>query len=891
MQAQTITLTGNERLARHLRLAHATARQAAGETVSEPAAVWSWRGWLRAQHTLLQDAALAGEADAPPVLLSATQARVVWEDIIRHSVAGATLLQIPATATAAHQAWQLARAWHLAPDTAQRNESPDVQAFAEWAENFEQRCQQNNWLDDARLADVIAQALQDGRLPRPASIVLHGFDELTPQQQQFIAALRADGCAVSQEQPAAAKNRARQLACADSDAEIRAAASWARQCLDANPAARIGIVAPDLQARRTALQRALDESLAPQRRLAFTASPAPYNISLGMPLAEAPLVHAALQALGFVVGPVDYAQVSALLRAPWFVGAEQEQTAQAQCDVRLRRRARARYTLAALTTQVSQFAACPQLATALDQARALQATWPARQTSAEWAAHFSAWLKAVGWPRGRSLDSAEHQALDAWQRLLGQFASLAAVGDAGTAATALARLRRLARETIFQPQTPDAPIEVLGSLEASGLTFDYLWVLGLHDEVWPAAPRPNPFLPVVWQRTQGIPHGSAAWELAYAQRITARFSAAAPDVIFSWPQRDNDRELRPSSLIADCAAAELPAAAPPLPALWLERRAREVIPETGLPVVPVGTAVRGGTNLLADQAACSFKAAAVHRWQARLLEQPASGLDARARGTLVHCIMAALWTKLQSRAALAALTENQRDTLITQCVQEEIAVWCRDNPGVLEGGFRQVEESRLIRLAQEFLQLELARGDFTPEAAETKQTFSIGGLQLHARPDRIDRLPDGGRLVIDYKTGQPKLTAWLGERPDAPQLPLYALANRNHLEGIVFAQLRTGAVRWSGITRTEETVPGVPAFAQWRSRPEDCEDFDALLDTWQRDLGHLAEEYRAGKAPVDPKTPQTCEYCHLGSLCRIDEQRGPAHDLTAEGDGNDAANE
>ncbi len=881
MQADTIiTLTGNERLARHLRLAHAAARQAAGEAVSTPAPIWSWHGWLRLQYTLLQDAALAGATEPPPLLLSSGQARLVWEDIIRQSPPGETLLQLAATAAAAHQAWQLTQAWRFPSGLSGGDDSPDVQAFTAWQAAFEARCKKEQWLDEAQLTDVVSQALADGQLSMPAAVQLRGFDELTPQQQQCFAVLRDAGCKVSLVENDKPHGAGQQLACADSTAEIRSAAAWARHCLTANPAARIGIVVPDLEARRTVLNRALDEALAPQRRLAFSVSPAPYNISLGTALADVPLVQAALQALSFAAGPVDYAHVSALLRAPWFAGAEQEALARARCDVRLRRRAR--YTLAALVAQLSQTADCPQLAAALDKARALQATWPTRQHFGEWAAHFSDGLAATGWLRGRALDSAEYQALDAWQRLLGNFASLGAVGGTVTVSAARSRLQRLARETLFQPQTPATQVTVLGMLEASGLRFDHLWVMGLNDSVLPAAPRPNPFLPVHWQRDQGVPHGSAAWELAYAQRLMMQFDAAAPDVIFSWSQRDGDAELRPSPLLAQYAAADTPIMSDSFPALWFAQRAREAIPDSALPVLPAGVQVRGGTSLLADQAACPFKATAVHRWQARPLEQPTPGLDARARGILTHNVMAAVWGKLENRAALATLTDIQRDELITQCVQETITAWTHSNPGTLEGGFRQVEENRLLHLVREFLTLELSRGDFTPEAAEIGQTINLGGLQLHARPDRIDRLPDGGRLVIDYKTGQPTLSGWLGARPDAPQLPLYALANRENLQGVLFAQLRTGAVRWSGVTRAADVVPGATAYAEWKGQPDDCADFDALLAAWQRDLDKLAQDYRAGIATVDPKSTQSCRYCHLGMLCRIDEQRGSLQALLAE---------
>ena len=48
------------------------------------------------------------------------------------------------------------------------------------------------------------------------------------------------------------------------------------------------------------------------------------------------------------------------------------------------------------------------------------------------------------------------------------------------------------------------------------------------------APRPNPLLPLPWQRERNVPRSTAARELAYATALTAQFARAAPEVVFSY---------------------------------------------------------------------------------------------------------------------------------------------------------------------------------------------------------------------------------------------------------------------------------------------------------------------------------------------------------------------
>jgi probable DNA repair protein len=304
------------------------------------------------------------------------------------------------------------------------------------------------------------------------------------------------------------------------------------------------------------------------------------------------------------------------------------------------------------------------------------------------------------------------------------------------------------------------------------------------------------------------------------------------------------------------------------------------------PPLEPGHLVTGGAAVFGNQSACPFRAFAIHRLGAKGLEEGRPGLDARERGNLLHRTLSHLWGELESQAGLLSMRDEDLHAAIERAVDAAVG-WLRQRrPDALSESFAGLERARLQLLIWRFLDLEKQRTAFRVVHREEPRNVDIGGLRVAARIDRIDQLDDFSRVIVDYKTGQASPSGWMGERPDDPQLPLYAVTDAGPVAAVSFAVLRAEEVAFKGLGREADLLPGVGRLDQTKSARH-IPSWGGLFETWRAELEALAREFLAGHAAVEPKDyPRTCEFCDLGALCRVKESldRGP---VPPEGDADD----
>ncbi|HVO87372.1 MAG TPA: PD-(D/E)XK nuclease family protein, partial [Casimicrobiaceae bacterium] len=568
-------------------------------------------------------------------------------------------------------------------------------------------------------------------------------------------------------------------------------------------------------------------------------------------------------------GRIATTDAAALVRSPYIPEASQRWAARAMAERTWREQGRHDVSFADVARTLAKYDA------------SLSARWqsvgsPSRaaRTPRAWVESWSQWLAALGWPGERSLDSSEWQLREAFTALLVEFIGLGSVTGTLDARSAVSALRAIASERLFQPQSGEPRIRILGVLEAAGLDFDALWLADFAAERWPAAPAPNAFLSIAWQRERLLPRSSGAIELAFAQRLTRGFAAAAPEVVASCARVAREAEQTPSPLFAQWPALDAMPARHARFADSVAARAHALPWRDDLaPTLPAGTELRGGTGLVESQSACPFQAFTRYRLRAEGWPAPGEGLTPIERGILLHNALAAFWTAVRDSGTLARLDEVALDARIDEAVATAIDAFAKPRWRALAPVIAGSEHARIASCIRSWLAIERERPPFAVRAIERGTSLVLGGLKLAFRIDRIDALDDEGIAIIDYKSGKGKPPSeWFAERPAGTQIGLYALAERanaptRNVRALAYAQLKAGEVRVHGLASDPQAWPQLPTPARAREVP--FEDWATLQSQWAERLDAIAREFREGRAEVSPRNGQACGQCDLQSFCRI----------------------
>ena len=829
IEKNQLILTANQRLAAQI-------QQAWGRSISAKNQVWKtprvmslehwlsfcWNELVDQNHDLVNGYAQIGRL----------QNIFYWEQAIAMQDDGLD----QSFATMANDCFELCQRWNIEADQID-DQSTAVNKFKRWAKTYQSILDKKQLLTSPSTWSKVAEGFAQHGLNTENSIYLYGFQSIPPLQQRVLEAATSDIIPIEVMGESASISK---YECPEPKVELEIAAKWAAQQLLNDPNQRIGLIIPDLNNRVSETARLINEALA-----ANNCSTA-VNISAGVKLSETPLLQSALSLLEMTQYKLPMAHWLRIVNSPYWHFNHLPIQFKVDCELQLRETKKYDLSLDKFTQIIraqqskldDQDSIQLQLQPLYDVQQLIRQTAKAKKTFAQWAEFFKQFTAQLGWPGLKQPNSLQYQQIQYWEKLLGFFSELDNLAIEISNSRALRYLQKLANEHLFHPQTGDAPLQVLGLLEAVGLQFDQLWITGMHSDNFPASGSINPVLSASYQRQHKMPFSVPEKELNIAKNLLSNFAINSNQLYVSYPITDGKTPLEQSPLICHYEQQNLHTIVGDM-ALhnWLDQPySCDINIDAGHPYSAPKEPIRGGSSILKNQSTCPFNAFAIHRLWAKEFEQPAIGLEAIDRGSIVHEILYRLWNQWQSSKVFLALNEQQLNDQLSTTIDTVLIEQATKNPILLGDNFKQLEKQRLCKLIHQWLEIERQRPPFEVKETEQKKQLSLGELSISLIMDRLDTVEDE-TLVIDYKTGSVKSDVWLGDRPEDPQLPLYILASNPQPQGCAFASLKGNEQKFIGISNNH-MIKGIKVADNW----------DLQLQDWQQSIDNLAQEFIQGKA-------------------------------------------
>ena len=797
-------VTANRRLARVLGDEYAAAQLAAGKKAWRSPAIRSRQDWL----VTMSDTAL-GQVDLP-TRINAQQSQLLWELSLRKDLRDSEV-SISNLVRLSRDTWQRLADWQVTiGEVARSAQNDDQRMFATVAGRYLGVLEYENWIDDAGLGELVLGLIKDGRIRLSGAHAFVGFDRKRPIIAAIQDAMLATGIEVHNVPDAPASTQVALQTFENTTAELRSAGAWARQQIEDNPEARIAIIVNSLDQDAEGIARRVREGTTPGWQHAHRSLFDAVNVSYGRRLSDYPAIAIALKLLRWLVKDLSSTEVSLLLRSP-LLGTSII-AGRSRLELLLRQLPDRRWSPSMITAELRGRDDGEDVGDWLTRAAAFskrRRELPQQATPAEWAVLFDEILRAFGWPGQGTLDSMDFQLINRWRELLNEFARLGLISATMEPGTAMARLDLLANDTVFQPESTTAVVQLMGPLEASGAEFDALWLTGVTTANWPPAGTPSALVSRRLQERVGMPDCTPANTLHYAEATLKRLLAASAATLCSYGLTEDDAEQTASGLLQPFSpTTETFTSDPGWHAAGLTRRAVLRDAADSVPPMKAEEKLSGGAGTIQRHLHDPVTAFVHGRMGARVIYPQAVGIPASIRGTLIHDALYKLYIDLPSRDNIRNWQNEELTERIDTAVNFAFARHERNVDAVLQQ-LMLLERRRISELLRQFVAIDGAREDFQVAGVEGKFEFVTGHIRLPLRFDRIDSVDEQGIAILDYKTGSKKRLLDRKQEVQEIQLFVYACATEAPVSALALVNVDSREISFDGAGL------GYTDFDQW----------------------------------------------------------------------------
>ncbi|PCI71287.1 MAG: hypothetical protein COB38_06085 [Gammaproteobacteria bacterium] len=817
----------------------------------------------------------------------------------------------------------------------------EVSCFIKWIEQYEKIAESKSVICSFEKLKYISNRLEllyrknsDNVLSNkslPKKMLLVGFNQFTPLEKKFFSRLQELDVEIEYYNYKKTVQKSNVIEFNSFDDEINYAARTAKQIVEAEGEGNVAVVVNQLSDNLTDVYAAFSQAFQPEENKPWVKLGKPlYNVSAGFSIADQSIVKAGSLLLNFRKGRVTLEELHFIKNTHYFPWNKQNSVTKYFLH-KLCLKGRKEYKVKYILSEIEKFECGQQKCLELESDQSENKVTehktlslsilrerieslgnkPSKNDSIKnYQKNWKETLKLWQWGTRLdevSINDTENKICNLYVELINETTEINNLFNTVNEKTALQYLNQLATKKSFQLPSDRSRVHVLGVLEATGLQFDHLILVGFNSVNWPVNNKPNPFLPSALQRELKMPGGSPEREYEYTKSLSDILINSSDDLLVTSSDENSDAKQTVSIFFSDLSLDDKCLDNDFSKQLDNSKYASSITNYEWISnsnfTVEKGR-LHGGTSFLSRYASCPFSGFLAHYLKVTSFESVESGIDARQRGVWLHDTMQLIWEQLKTKQNLLALD----DTELIKVIDEKLQSKLNEIKSILLLSANEaiilLEKEKLSLLIYEWMLIEKDRNDFLVKSLEKEVALKLQGINFTFRLDRVDLTGSGKLEIIDYKTGKVAVNDWFSVRPTEAQMPAYMLAFENdEISAIDYARVKKGEVAQVGLNFEVNSISKQESEYK-ESEFEDIVKFERSLNTnnevefkqsklkeksvnvggkfdreelklqWQKTLDRIAYGISEGFTPVSPKdVNQSCTYCEYRSICRIDERQ------------------
>jgi ATP-dependent helicase/nuclease subunit B len=757
---------------------------------------------------------------------------------------------------------------------------PPSTPLVEWRRklcgSFRRNLADLNCFHPSELPSMVYRKIEAHEIDCPEKIKLAGFDSPAPVEQDLFSLLETR-CSVKyvRDRRVQAGN-IEAIALPSPEQEVIYLAERLAEDARSLTLNRIGVVVPDLNAYGASIERCLKDVLGENPSADYQW----FNITLGEPVSDLPLVKAALLPLRFMLEGESRELFLSLLLSPYYGFWKGRRQEIARADL-VWRKLSVRSGLDALLTSVKREE--PTIREKIfhgnlrDLVPLFRINPASRRSAAYWSEAMSETWSQLSFPV--ISDEQDTLALNNLREIMNDIESylpnIIMEGSEFLSWISTVASKRMTKKGASE----DAGIQIMGIIESRGLDFDKVYVLDMNDRSLPQPVKPLPLLDGTERNS--VQGGTAEMQHEFAEKIFQNILHMATDITLLRAEEENSKPLTPSPfLIYDERQESINIWQTPSPA-WLRADwLRSAHSESRKSIIISGSNYQERDSRLDPQMiprvlsmtdietalACPYMFFAKKILGIEKFNDIETSISPAERGKGLHRILASFTKKLREENIDPEEERAKAVELLIVSAEEFLRGHANDplwnverrrwfeSPGLLISWLD--EELRHRSCGWRCISEETSFTDLENE----KWPFSLRG-----RIDRIDYHEGEGILCLDYKTGNIPAVADILTRFRAPQLPVYLLA------------LRGGKI--PHIQEHEGDMKDLSAgYMQLKSAKDIktswIQGTDPLLNEWAEVIAKIGRILESGEIKASPfpvsaveKKEALCVDCPFLTLC------------------------